>query len=185
VTAIVDQPLPSETSPADRRDHLAELRDAVASLGRRSTADADRWLLVAGAVLVPTGVLAVVAGYRGAANAPRVIQQIPYQISSGFLGLAFVFASGFAYFAWWLTRIVREQRRVADRVDAQTAALTRELAELRRVLDGRLPNAPVVELVATRAGTMAHVPTCSIVAGRADLRPAPAGAKPCRACRTG
>ena len=111
----------------ETRNHLAELRLAARALGRRSGADTQRWLLTAGAALVPIGLLLVVLGYWGAAHAPREIQQVPYLISGGLLGLALVFAGGFAYFAYWLTRILREQIRIGDKIDEQTQRLSDEL----------------------------------------------------------
>jgi hypothetical protein len=116
-----------------RRDVIAELHRSARRLAT-ATSLQDRWLLWAGSVLVPLGLLLIALGYRGAAHAPRVIQQIPYEISGGMLGLALVFAGGFSYFAWWLTRVVRQQERLAARIDAQTATLVAELRSLRESL---------------------------------------------------
>ena len=113
------------------RNHLAELRLAARALGRRRGADSERWLLTAGAALVPLGLVLVLLGYWGAAHAPREIQQIPYLISGGLLGVALVFAGGFAYFGYWLTRILREQIRSVERIEEQTQRLTEELRGLR------------------------------------------------------
>ncbi|MEY2406468.1 MAG: hypothetical protein QOF97_3357 [Acidimicrobiaceae bacterium] len=116
-----------------RRDVLGELRRSARSLARATNLQ-DRWLLWAGSLLVPMGLLLIFLGYRGAAHAPRVIQQIPYEISGGILGLALVFAGGFSYFAWWLTQVVRHQDRLAARVDAQTETLVAELRSLREAI---------------------------------------------------
>ncbi|MDX6553674.1 MAG: hypothetical protein QOH74_2162 [Gaiellales bacterium] len=114
----------------ERRNHLAELRLAATALARRSGPDTERWLLTGGAALVPIGLVLIGLGYWGAAHAPREIQQIPYLISGGILGLGLVFAGGFAYFAYWLTRILREQIRIGDKIEEQTQRLSEELRSL-------------------------------------------------------
>lgn len=175
---------PVEEPVADTgRNRLAELRQAAANLHRRaSTAGTERWLLLAGAILVPLGLVLIVAGYWGAAHAPRVIQQIPYQLSGGVLGTALVFAGGFSYFAYWLTQILNEQQRTAARLDAQTAALVEELRALRAAVVGVEAVSDEPDLVTTPGGTLAHLPSCPVVAGRADTKPAAAGSRPCKVC---
>lgn len=171
---------PTVAEPSAR---LADLRAATARLRTRATSDTERWLLLGGAILVPLGIVAIVLGYWGAAHAPRVIQQIPYAISGGFLGVGLVFAGGFSYFAWWLTRMVREQSRVADRVDAQTAAFVAEIAGLRAELRGLSGSAaPAAQLVSTPNGELVHRPSCRAVAGRTDVVPATGGV-PCKVCQ--
>ena len=84
-------PLDSDGPARPPRNRVAELRAMTARLAGGGTGPSERSLLLAGAVLVPLGVLLIIGGYWGAAHAPRVIQQIPYEISGGILGLAFVF----------------------------------------------------------------------------------------------
>jgi len=173
----------AQAAPTEPSLRLAELRSATARLRTRAGSDTERWLLLGGAVLVPLGLVLVVLGYWGASHAPRVIQQIPYLVSGGLLGLALVFAGGFSYFAWWLTRIIREQSRLSERVDSQTDALVAELSGLRaelRQLAGAATSAP--QLVSTRGGELVHRPTCRVVAGRGDLRVATAGPA-CKVCQ--
>lgn len=186
---------PDEHSPAQasRRDHLEVLRASVAALATRAAGDeVERWLLRAGALLVPLGFVAIVAGYWGAAHAGRVIQQIPYQISGGLLGVALVFAGAFAYFSYWLTRILREQQRTITKLDEQTTAIVGVLHALREAIDARdtspngaAPTGRAEPLVATRKGTLVHRATCPVVATRPDLRPADPSrpeARPCKVC---
>jgi hypothetical protein len=173
----------AQPAAAEPTARLAELRAATARLRTRATSDTERWLLLGGAVLVPLGLVLVVLGYWGAAHAPRVIQQIPYVMSGGFLGIGLVFAGSFSYFAWWLTRIVREQSGLAARMDAQTDALVAELSAVRaelRHLGGVVTTGP--ELVSTRGGELVHRPTCRVVAGRTDLRPVTDGPA-CKVCQ--
>jgi hypothetical protein len=203
-TLAPDEASTGRASAPDRaRDHLETLRASVRSLATRAAGnETERWLLRAGAILVPFGFVAILAGYWGAAHAGRVIQQIPYQISGGILGLALVFAGAFSYFAYWLTRILRAQQRVITALDEQTQAIVGELRSLRgqipvttaaRVVSTTGTATPVTTadggaagtLVATPKGSLVHLGTCPVVAGRGDLRPVEvigAGDRPCKVC---
>jgi hypothetical protein len=189
MTAPVDghvgaRPPELEPEPAGPRDHLAELRTMVARLGGRGREGAlERRLLVVGALLVPLGVVCIVAGYWGAAHAPRVIQQVPYEISGGMLGLALVFGGGFAYFAAWLTQLLRAQQRLEARLDGQTGVLVEELRLIRAALESAGAGAVAPALVRTTTGTLVHLPTCTLVVGR-ETRPAlDEDGRPCKVCR--
>jgi hypothetical protein len=178
----------ARTAERDRR--YARLSSRVGSLRSRarSTGDKDRYLLVAGSVLVPLGLLLVVLGWVGASGTVLLFEQLPYIVSGGLLGLALVVAGGFVYWSYWQTLLVREAR--LDRAEL-TAGLTRLEALLEQALEARLqapgapPAAPPVDLVVTARGTMLHRSDCSVVAGREGLRPAAAdtpGLQPCRLC---
>ncbi len=179
-------PVPEgRTGERDRR--YARLSTRVGSLRSRarSAGDNDRFLLIAGSVIVPLGLLLVVLGWVGASHTVLIFEQIPYLVSGGMLGLALVVAGGFVYWSYWQTLLVREAR--ADRQEL-TAGLARLEALLEQALDARLPGAeqaPPVDLVVTARGTMLHRSDCSVVAGRDGLRPATAdspGLQPCRLC---
>jgi cytochrome bd-type quinol oxidase subunit 1 len=103
----------------DRAEHLEE---AVGRLRLRQlpAERLERWVLVTGAVLIPVGVVVILAGWWGAARAPFVVDQIPYLISGGFLGLALALTGALLFFGYWLTRLVREGRAHARE---QTALL--------------------------------------------------------------
>jgi len=107
-------------APADgAEERQRRLALAVARLRRRTAGfPPDRWLPVAGAVLVPLGIACIALGWYGAAHTTRLYQQVPYVLSGGVAGLAFVFAGSFAYFAAWMTRQVHETRAQADRLAA-------------------------------------------------------------------
>lgn len=176
----------------ERQNHVTALRARAARLAQRAaTEDAERLLLGAGALLVPAGFFALIAGYWGAAHTGRVIQQIPYLISGGLLGLALVFAGGFAYFSFWSTRIARGQARLASRVDDQTAAVIEELRALRQVVQeaGLVQGGTTAtgeRLVTTPKGRLLHRATCRVVAGRPDVQRATGledGLRPCKMCR--
>jgi hypothetical protein len=151
------------------------LSEGVGKLRARSRNEEriERFLMIGGAVLLFGGIVAVIIGWVGASHTSLVFEQIPYMISGGLLGLALVFAGGSFYFAYWLTRMVRETRE--SRAEATKAFKTmNEMAELLASVlreDGaRAPAATSGSFVATTGGTMFHRPDCAVVTGRADLR---------------
>lgn len=136
---------------ASAQDRFARLAAATARLRGRSGPVAERWLLTAGAVLVPLGALAVLLGWYGTAHTTRVWEQVPYLVSGGLLGLGLMVVGGLGYFAAWLTRLVEENRRHAREL---VAAAERAVAALER-LEARLAadnTPPPTEPAATPPG---------------------------------
>ena len=165
-----------------------ELASGLARIRRRAgTLPTERWLAIAGGVLMPLGVVLVIIGWYGAAHTSRLFEEIPYLISGGLLGIVLSTIGAALYFGYWLTRIVAGERQIVD-------ALARMEARLEAVGveggggagAGVAPTAPA-RLVATPTGTMFHRPDCPVVAGRpaSELRtvrlPA-AGMSPCKLC---
>jgi len=162
---------------------VVRLREGVRGLGRSRDMGQrlERGLLIAGSVLLPLGVILIVLGWYGASHTPWLFEQIPYALSGGILGLGLIFAGGFLYFGYWLTRVVKENRR-------QTELLVDALSRLEVMMggtgNGAGPRADGM-LVATATGSMLHRPDCTIVAGREGLRQMPPDAKgfePCKIC---
>jgi hypothetical protein len=128
----------------------------------------DRWLLFAGALLMPLGVVLILLAWGDSSRTSLVYEQINYLISGGILGLALVVAGGFTYFAYWQTVRIRESRN-------QTVALTRAIGRLEALLEGgaasELTGIEATEptYVATANGTIFHRPDCTAVAGRDDV----------------
>lgn len=184
--ATIEEPAVAEVG--DGPDAQARLLSAARRLARRPTgSQVERTLLIVGAVSVPLGLVFILLGYWGAAHASRVIQQIPYELSGGVLGLALVFGGGFAYFGYWLSRIQRDERRLADRVEHQTAVVVEALGRIEVLLGGAGQSengSRGVGLVRTPGGSLVHEPTCSVVAGRDDLVAVKPGADlaPCKIC---
>ena len=159
--------------------------DAVAQLRTRAVGgNLDRWMLIIGGVLMPLGVLLIILGWVGASHTPLQFEQTPYLISGGILGLAFVIAGGFVYFAYWQTLRVRESRE-------QTEAVTAALGRLESLLasgastTGNASAGVTAGFVATPNGSIFHRPDCTVVAGRSDLtsiNPDKTKLEPCRIC---
>lgn len=131
----------------------------------------ERTLLYIGGGLAGLGLVAVLLGYWGAAHTIVIQEQTPYLISGGLLGLGLVFLGGFCYFAYWVTRLVQEQRRQTDLLlDALGSLSVLSASESPRGTQMRTEAVGNGELVATAKGTMAHRPDCSVVAGKRGLR---------------
>lgn len=163
---------------------LGRLTDAVAQLRTRAVGgNLDRWMLIIGGVLMPLGVLLIILGWVGASRTPLPFEQTPYLISGGLLGLAFVVAGGFVYFAYWQTIRVRESREQAE-------ALTTALARLEALLASGASTTGAAAgvtagYVSTPNGSIFHRPDCTVVAGRKDLtsvNPDKTKLEPCRIC---
>jgi len=134
-----------------------------------------------GLVLGGLGLLLIGFGWNGAASNDLVVEQLPYVLSGGLLGLALVIL-GAAY------TVVQNAREDSSRVEAQLAELLVVLAQ-----DGGGAGAPARTPVdasgLVAAGTASyHEPGCRLVDGRETttyLTPAEAvgrGLKACRVC---
>jgi cytochrome c biogenesis protein CcdA len=78
------------TERVERR--RAAFRDAIAGLAERArSTELVRMLLLPGAFTLVLGFVFMFFGWYGAARTPRQIEQIPYLISGGFIGLGLVF----------------------------------------------------------------------------------------------
>jgi hypothetical protein len=162
------------------------LASAMASLRTRTRAtDAARLLFICGSIAVPLGLVFIFLGWMGASHTPNVYEQIPYSISGGMFGLGLVFAGGFAYFAYWMTQLVRATRRDT----AETRAVLERIEDL--LSGGATTSSVVAELVpprtyvATAKGSLYHRPDCASVAGKKGVKevdPSTSSLKPCKIC---
>ena len=165
----------------------------------------NTWQVVAGSILIPLGVAAILMGWYGAAHARVDQQQIPYLISGGLLGLGAIIAGALLYWAHWLYRIY-------DQSDAQHLEFMQVQIEIRDALlsggglgplsatarrqvestvdvtagAGRASD-PNGSFVATASGTNFHRPDCPIVVRhsrglRAISEKAARQLAPCRIC---
>ena len=181
-TAVDPGTTPVDTNGA--RSRQARLAAAVKTLRTRqslSSVPVDRWVLIAGAVMVPVGIALILLGWYGAAHKSLIIQQFPYLISGGILGLGLMITGGLAYFGYWITRLVHENRDHTQQIIVAIEALgilaLEEEGGVGPVGDGML--------VATATGSMLHRPDCPVVANRDGVRSVKAdapGFEPCKIC---
>ena len=125
MTATTDLP-PAEpaTAPAVSPEPAPDERlwTETAKLRSRTGVPIDRWLQLAGAVLPLLGLLAILAGWYGVSHTARAWRQTPYLVSGGLLGLGLIFLGGFAYFAYWMTKLVEQGQRqtlILERIEAR------------------------------------------------------------------
>jgi hypothetical protein len=166
------EPIGDEVAESQQR-LAAGLRGIRRATGAVAT---ERWLAVAGGVLMPLGVLLVLAGWYGASHTTRLFEEIPYLISGGMLGIVLAAIGAACYFGYWLTRLVDHAGQIVDglaRVEQRLAALEGE------------DTAVDYALVATKGGALYHRPDCSVVAGRprSELRTVTLPAKGLSACK--
>jgi hypothetical protein len=152
-------------------------------------------LFVAGAVLLPLGLVVIVLGWYGAAHTPYQYDQLSYLVSGGLLGLGLTFCGGFLYFGAWLARIASDGRDTSKRLNDTLLVLADVVSHSASVATqngSAAGHAPVVErdaasvLVVAGSGNTVHRRDCSLVSERTDLVPAGADAPtltPCRLCR--
>lgn len=178
-------PVPHVMPRAGSRDGVAPLRNNPAQL-------LHTVLFVAGAVLLPTGLIVIGLGWYGVAHTPYAYDQMSYLVSGGILGLGITFVGGFLYFGSWLARVAADQkesqRQLSDTLMLLADAVSHNnvvAASATRAAPAR-PRDPGAVLVVAGNGTTVHRADCDLVAGRDDLRPAGPDAPnltPCRLCR--
>lgn len=178
-----------DTAEQESVGRLEKLGDAVSRIRGGRHIDPDRLQLIAGAVLTFIGLAAILLGWYGAASTGIPFEQTPYLISGGLLGVALVFLGGFVYFAYWVTRLVRESRaqseRAADILDQIAETLNGSGPPTRRRAARPIAGAGNGGFVATSKGNLFHRPNCTVVAGRQKLRRVTAstrGLEPCAIC---
>jgi hypothetical protein len=188
----IQAPIQAHPMPraASRGEGVAPLRNNPAQL-------LHLVLFVAGAVMLPAGLIVIGLGWYGVAHTPYAYDQMSYLVSGGVLGLGITFVGGFLYFGSWLARIAADQKDaqrqlsdtlllLADAVSHNNVVAANGAGAARAGAPAR-PRDPGAVLVVAGSGTTVHRADCDLVAGRDDLRPAgpdAPGLTPCRLCRT-
>jgi hypothetical protein len=148
-------------------------------------------LFVAGAVLLPLGLVVIILGWYGAAHTPYAYDQLSYLVSGGLLGLGLTFCGGFLYFGAWLARIAADQRESSKKLSDTLLVLADVVSRSAVVGNVAAPasQTPAAErdpgavLVVAGSGSTVHRADCPLVAHRDDLRPAGPDAPGLTACR--
>jgi hypothetical protein len=144
-----------------------------------------RLMAVLATIMLPTGLVAIILGWWGAAHTPFVFEQIPYLISGGLLGIGLMAAGGLLYLGSWLARLAEQQREEGAKFREALMGIRQEIEYLPGLVSGGESRTTEQTYVATRTGTMFHVAECTVVQGRSDLRDVSAddGLDPCKICQ--
>ncbi|HEY6474006.1 MAG TPA: hypothetical protein VIY26_14025 [Acidimicrobiales bacterium] len=207
----------SEAGPAsgdgDRRDDQGGSGDGGHTRMARWAEKYDirnSWQVIAGAILIPLGVVLILLGWYGAAHARVVQQQIPYMVSGSFIGLGCMIVGGLLFFGHWLYRIYdqadlqhEETQRVLETIAAALLAQRGGGAGVAGGLStgtdagaagvsgmAAAGQAAPTTFYATAAGTVYHRADCAVIAHHPDdlrvLGPeGVAGLRPCQICSPG
>lgn len=190
----------TQATSAPRAMPRASSRDGVAPLRGNNAQTLHVVLFIAGAVMLPAGLIVIGLGWYGVANTPYTYDQMSYLVSGGILGLGITFVGGFLYFGSWLARVAADQRDsqrqlaetlllLADQVSHNTAmagAANQTAPSAARAAAPARPRDAGAVLVVAGGGTTVHRADCDLIADRDDLRPAGPEAgdlTPCRICR--
>jgi hypothetical protein len=151
-------------------------------------------MFVAGAVLMPVGIVVICLGWYGSAHSHYAYDQNTYLVSGGILGLALTFLGGFLYFGAWLARLSADQRDAARQLADAVRALSGGVPASARAPGGPTPapaaDAPTgyPDFVLAGTGTTVHRRDCPLIASRTDLHPyvdEQSATTTCRVCRPG
>jgi hypothetical protein len=117
-------------SSAQARRH--RFRTAISDLADRSTSnDLIRWMLVPASTAVVLGFVAMLLGWVGAARTAREIEQVPYLISGGLIGLALVVLGGLLLASTFWVAVLHKLREESDaRASAELQEVRARIAEL-------------------------------------------------------
>ncbi len=179
------QPVP----PAPRAIPRAASRgEGVAPLRNNPAQVLHLVLFVAGAVLLPAGLVVIGLGWYGVAHTPYLYNQNSYIVSGGLLGLGITFVGGFLYFGSWLARVAADQKEAQRQLSDTLLLLADAVSHNNVVANGAArpaarPRDPGAVLVVAGTGTTVHRADCDLVAGRDDLRPAGPDAPNLTRCR--
>ena len=107
-------------------------RDALGRLAQRGQAvDLLKVVLIPACVLIVAGIGLMYFGWYGAAHTARQIEQTPYLVSGGLIGLALVFLGGLLLASsFWMTVLRRFTEESEERSSAQLRALEERLDAL-------------------------------------------------------
>ena len=179
----------TQVQPAPRAIPRAASRgEGVAPLRNNPAQVLHLVLFVAGAVLLPAGLVVIGLGWYGVAHTPYIYNQNSYIVSGGLLGLGITFVGGFLYFGSWLARVAADQKEAQRQLSDTLLLLADAVSHNNVVANGAArpaarPRDPGAVLVVAGNGTTVHRADCDLVAGRDDLRPAGPDAPNLTRCR--
>jgi hypothetical protein len=188
----VQPAIPASSQAPRAMPRAASRGEGVAPLRNNPAQVLHLVLFVAGAVLLPAGLIVIGLGWYGVAHTPYIYNQNSYIVSGGLLGLGITFVGGFLYFGSWLARVAADQKEAQRQLSDTLLLLADAVSHNNVVANGASngaarpaarPRDPGAVLVVAGNGTTVHRADCDLVAGRDDLRPAGADAPNLTRCR--
>lgn len=140
-------------------------------------------MFIAGAILLPVGLVVICLGWYGIAHTPYQYDQMVYLVSGGFLGVGITFVGGFLYFGSWIARFGSDLKESDQRLSETLLTLA---ASIERATKSSGAGSAGGALVVAGNSTTVHRADCSLLDGRSDVHPAgpnAAGHTACRLCR--
>jgi predicted permease len=103
-------------------DRRVRFRESIRTIAKRSSsADLLRWMLIPASILLLLGSAFMLFGWVGASRTAREIEQIPYLISGGLVGLGLVIVGALLLAsAFWVVLV----RKLLEEQGAQTSTFT-------------------------------------------------------------
>lgn len=107
----------------------ARFREAVARLSERArSTELLKMLILPGAFFVVAGFVFMFLGWYGASRTPREIEQIPYLISGGFIGMGMMFVGGLLLAsAFWMGMLQRFSEAADERLEKRLDEMEQRL----------------------------------------------------------
>lgn len=146
-------------------------------------------LFVAGAAMMPLGIVAILIAWYGVAHSHYEYDQLTYIISGGVLGVGLVLLGGFLYFGAWLAKMANDQKE-STRQLADSLLVLADVVSAGATRGSGVAAAPAADadapLVLAGGGSTVHRRDCALIAHRDDLRPltgAETDLGTCRVCR--
>jgi hypothetical protein len=93
-----------------RAERFADGVERLADSSGTSVLDRPRLLVTIAAAATTAGLAAIALGYLGVARSNILVEQMPYVVSGGILGLALVTIGVITLFGHWLVDLAREGR---------------------------------------------------------------------------
>lgn len=124
------EPVPGITEGAELRELDHDLLQGAGSGSVSDVGKYDRVLYMAALFMIPSGLALIILGWYGAANTVFVFEQIPYVVSGGVLGAAFLIGGAVIYVGVWIERVAHQQRRQAEQMSELLALLRGDIQEL-------------------------------------------------------
>lgn len=159
-------------------------RDGTAPLRGDNARLVQLGLFIAGAILLPVGLIVICLGWYGIANTPYEYDQLVYLVSGGFLGLGITFVGGFLYFASWIARVGADLKESDKRLSDTLLTLADSIAHASAGNPAAQANHNAGSiLVLAGNSTTVHRADCALLEGRTDITPAGPGGPGLVACR--